>query len=300
MEHAFDRTAPSPAYPGLALALLACLAIAFPTLIAFNLAPSATFFNQAAAFVGWGGFLLVLGAGLAQSARPRSRGSLAMLASIAILVLAALGASVFAGAPWSLSLSSAGTLVAALLVLAVGACVARAGLGISAFRAFCAAWVVAGVPAPASASSRSSRPTGRRRLDRAVGHPGRAVGNLRQPNHLSSLLLWSAIAVVPWLELGPAAPRPGWALFALMVFAVVLTASRTGVLGVGLLAAWGLLDRRLSRPTRAAAAAVDLRAGLGGLAVWAEASQHAFGGETRLAEADLSGSRFGIWANTWR
>ena len=29
-----------------------------------------------------------------------------------------------------------------------------------------------------------------------------------------------------------------------------------------------------------------------------QASQHAFGGEARLAEADLSGSRFGIWSNT--
>ena len=37
------------------LAVLASLAIALPTLIAFNLAPSATFFNQAAAFTGWGG-----------------------------------------------------------------------------------------------------------------------------------------------------------------------------------------------------------------------------------------------------
>ena len=33
-----------------------------------------------------------------------------------------------------------------------------------------------------------------------TGLLGRAVGNLRQPNHLSSLLLWSAIAVVPLLE----------------------------------------------------------------------------------------------------
>ena len=91
----------------------------------------------------------MLGAGLAQNARPRSRGSLAMLAAIAILVLAALGASVFAGAPWPLSLSSAGTLLAALLVLAVGACVARAGLGISAFRAFCIGLVVAGIASSA-------------------------------------------------------------------------------------------------------------------------------------------------------
>ena len=149
MENALGRPAAPSGYPEVGLSLLACLAVAFPTLIAFNVAPSATFFNQAAAFLGWGGFLLVLGAGLAQSARPRSPGSLALLASIAILVLCALGASVFAGAPWSLSLSSAGTLLAAFLVMAVGACVARAGLGISVFRAFCIGLVVAGVASSA-------------------------------------------------------------------------------------------------------------------------------------------------------
>jgi hypothetical protein len=42
-----------------------------------------------------------------------------------------------------------GTLLAAVLVLAVGACVARAGLGISAFRAFCIGLVVAGVASSA-------------------------------------------------------------------------------------------------------------------------------------------------------
>ena len=85
-----------------------------------------------------------------------------------------------------------------------------------------------------------------------------------------------------------------------MTFAVVLTASRTGVLGVGLLALWGLLDRRLSRPTRLLLLLSPLLYALAwaGLSAWAEASRHAFGGETRLAEADLSGSRFGIWANT--
>jgi hypothetical protein len=132
------------------LAMLASLAIALPTLIAFNLAPSATFFNQAAAFTGWGGFLLVLGAGLAQTARPRSPGSLALLASLAILVLAALGASVFAGAPWSLSLSSAGTLLAAFLVTVVGLrrpCRPRH----FGFRAFCIGLVVAGVASERSA-----------------------------------------------------------------------------------------------------------------------------------------------------
>ena len=51
---------PEPTPGGVSWAAAACVAVALPTLIAFNVAPSATFFNQAAAFVGWGGFLLVL------------------------------------------------------------------------------------------------------------------------------------------------------------------------------------------------------------------------------------------------
>jgi O-antigen ligase len=129
---------------------------------------------------------------------------------------------------------------------------------------------------------------------------GRAVGNLRQPNHLSSLLLWAAIAVVPLLELRRLRLGAALALFALMIFAVVLTASRTGVLGVGLLTLGGLLDLRLSRPARTLLLSSPLLYALAwaGLAAWAEFGHHAFGGEARLAEADLSGSRFGIWANT--
>jgi hypothetical protein len=47
--------------PGPMLVAWGIVAVALPTLIAFNVPPSATFFNQAAAFVGWGGFLLLLG-----------------------------------------------------------------------------------------------------------------------------------------------------------------------------------------------------------------------------------------------
>jgi len=53
-------------------AVLASLAIVLPTLIAYNVAPSATLFNQAAAFVGWGGFLMVPAASLERRAMPAS------------------------------------------------------------------------------------------------------------------------------------------------------------------------------------------------------------------------------------
>ena len=302
MEFAVDRAAP-PSYPAVALALLACGAIAFPTLIAFNLAPSATFFNQAAAFVGWGGFLLVLGAGLAQNARPRSAGSLALLAALALLVLAALGASVFAGAPWSLSLSSAGTLLAAMLVLAVGACVARAGLGSSAFRAFCIGLVVAGIASSAIGLIQVLAP---HLADGDwIAHaslPGRATGNVRQPNHLSSLLLWSVVAVI-WLGEARVIYREiAWMLALLFIEVIVLSASRTGLLGMAALMGWGLFDRRLSRPTRIMLLCSPLAyLALWGLtSFWAHRTGMAFGGEARLSGSGLyvSYSRYKIWWNS--
>jgi len=285
------------------LGILASMAVAFPTLVAFNLAPSATFFNQAAAFVGWGGFLLVLGTGLAQSARPRSSGSLALIASLTILVLAALAASLFAGAPWSLSLSSAGTILAAVLVLAVGACVARAGLGIPAFRAFCIALVVAGVASSAIGLVQVLAPQladGDWIAQASI--PGRATGNVRQPNHLSSLLLWSVVAAI-WLGEARVIYREvAWILAALFIEVIVLSASRTGLLGMGALMGWGLLDRRLSRPTRLLLLGSPfVYLALWALtSVWSHQTGMAFGGEARLSGSGLyvSYSRYKIWWNS--
>jgi len=75
-----------------AWALAACLAVAWPPLIAYNVPPSATFFNQAAAFAGWGAFLICLAARLPVRAWPRSRGSVSLLAAFALLIVAAAAA----------------------------------------------------------------------------------------------------------------------------------------------------------------------------------------------------------------
>jgi hypothetical protein len=137
------------------------------------------------------------------------------------------------------------------------------------------------------------------------GLPGRAVGNLRQPNHLSSLLLWALIAWVPLAQGGVVRgrrfARAAWLVVAaLLVWAVVLTASRTGIVGVVLLALWGLVDRRLARWLRVALMCAPLAYLVFalGMSAWAHLSGHVFGGEERLAESDVSASRWGIWANT--
>jgi hypothetical protein len=133
------------------------------------------------------------------------------------------------------------------------------------------------------------------------GLVGRAVGNLRQPNHLSTLALWSAVAIVPLIKVGGRCNRIALAvMFGLFVFTVELSASRTGMIGVGVLAMWGLLDRRLSRFTRLMliAAPVIYAIGWVGMDFWAHHGHHTFGAEERLGQRDISSSRFAIWSET--
>ena len=133
------------------------------------------------------------------------------------------------------------------------------------------------------------------------GLPGRAISNLRQPNHLASLMMWSAVAAVYLAQLR----RWRWqlpVLLAAFVFAVVLSASRTGFIGIAMLALWGLLDRQLPRDKRLSLLATPLMLGLAWwlMAEWAQHSGHAFGAESRLAsEGAGSPERMKILANAW-
>lgn len=292
----------APPAPAPLLVAAATAAAAGPALLAYNVSPSSTFLNQALALALWAAFVAVG----ALVAPPPPRGAVwratAWPGLALLLVLAAVGWSWGPGAlPPGLALSAAGMLLAAGLLLLAGAAAGGGAAALPLFTAFCIGWVVAGVLNAAIGTVQVFAPAwpDGNWIARS-GLAGRAVGNLRQPNHLSSLLLWAAIAVVPLAELGRLRRRTAFGLMLLLVYAVVLTASRTGVVGVGLLAAWGLLDRRLSRAARALLLAAPLMYLLAwaGLAAWAEWGRHAFGGEARLAEADLSGSRFGIWANT--
>jgi O-antigen ligase len=279
----------------------ACAAIAVPTLIAFNLPPSSTFFNQAASLVGWGAFLLAVNGAVRSGVRIPSSGLACLLAAMGLLLAAALAAPFWAGLPAALSLSSAGTILAAALVALVGASVAEAGLGREAFRAVCIALVVAGVASSLIGLCQVYAPDfGNGNWIARTAIPGRAVGNMRQPNHLSSLLLWSLIALVWLAESGSVRFVFALPVGLLMLFVVVLTGSRTGTLGAVMLAAWGLLDDRLSRRTRIALLAVPIAYALMwfGALEFAHHTRRVFGSETRFALQDISSSRFGIWSNT--
>ena len=286
--------------PPAAWTIAACVAVAVPSLLAFNLPPSATFFNQAAAFLGWGAWAWLM-ASSPLPVRDALRGpTLALLAALALLTASAVAAPLWAGLPWTLAGSAIGTLAAAALVVLVGAALARDGRASTAFHALCVALLVAGAVGAVIGAIQVFLPqwTDGQWIADIAG--GRAAGNLRQPNHLSSLLLWSLVALV-WLAERERIGRLATMLLGTLLLAgIVLTASRTGILGVLLLAAWGLLDKRMSRPGRARLLVSPIVFALlwVGLAAWAHQAHQAFGGDEQLAKGDISSSRFGIWANT--
>ena len=284
-----------PAAPSAAISAAISAAVAaacLPTLLAYNLSPSPTYLNQALAFALWAVFAL------ASAPRQPGRGPWALWAALGTLALAVVWSWGPGALPASLALSALATLFAAAVLAAAGAGARARPDAETLFIAFAWAWVACGSLNIAIALVQvfvPAWPDGEWLA--ASGIPGRAVGNLRQPNHLSSLLLWHCIAVLALLELGRL--RRTWAavLLALGVFAVVLTASRTGLVSVLLLAGWGLADRRLSRTARLLLLAAPLvyAASWLGMAQWATLTQHAFGGAQRLAEADVGGSRVAIW-----
>jgi O-antigen ligase len=311
MTHAAAAANAASSMPVSWLVLAACAAVASPTLLAFNLSPSPTFLNQALALAGFGIWLVAVGGSIPGAA---ARGAAPLLGAIALLMAAAGVSWGFGPWPSTLALSALGLmLVAALVVLCAAASRRGPAPGAAAFRAFVAAWVAAGLLNVGIATVQVFAPgwTDGNWLATS-GIVGRAVGNLRQPNHLSSVFTLAAVALVAWVAWRPSAPafaraRPprhafGLALLLLaaFVFGIVLTASRTGLVSVLLLALWGGLDRRLGRAARALLLAAPLlyAAAWGAMALWAQIGQHTFGGAARLAETDITSSRVGIWLNT--
>ena len=282
-------------------AYLASVAVALPTLLAFNVAPSATLFNQAAALIGWA---IVFAAWSLTSGRLRvaSAGQAALLAALGIPLVMALAAPGSAALPWSFALSNAGMILASILAAQSMSTAQREGTGLHAFRALCIALAVASLASSVVALVQVFAPSlADGNFIAKSSMAGRAVSNMRQPNHLSSLLLWGIIAVV-WLGEARLWRRSVvWGCALLFVLGVVLSASRTGALGTGVLLLWGVLERRFTRSSRWLLALMPLAYLLFwlGNSAWADYSHHVFGGEARFSTSgDISSSRYAIWSNT--
>ena len=309
---------PRPASDGvrtLSLLLGALMACAAPVLLAYSAPPSATFLNQLLAFGGWGLFTWLI----ATTDLPVHRMALAVshcgpppgspwgagwpAAGALGLLMFGLGWSCMAGTlPDSLAMSSAGMLAAAGGVLFTGVWVAQRGR-MNELMAACAwALVFAGLLSALAGMVQVFAPawTHPHWLP-ATGLPGRAAGSLRQPNHLSTLLLWSMVALA-WCAQGRRLNLAAvGGLGGVMVLGIVLSASRTGLLGVLLLACWGAVDRQLRRPVR-----LGLMAAPVAYALWWWLVEHGgsllpqgFAGSQRFStQGDVSSSRFAIWSDT--
>lgn len=273
------------------------LAAALPTLLAYNQTPAATLYNQLLALAGWGAALL-----LWARSTPAWRAGLQSPAAIALALLLAapMSSVIWRHLPASLGLGATAIIGAGLAVLLVAQGLPREQRA-SAAEALCWGLLLAGLASIGVSLVQVFLPS---LADGDViarsGVPGRAVGNLRQPNHLASLMMWASVAAVFICE------RRGWRtalpplLFA-CVFTVVLSASRTGFIGIGMLAAWGLVDRRLSRTARLSLLATPLMLGVSWwlISLWSAESGHAFGAASRLSEGAGSPSRLAILRDAW-
>src|SRR5262245_58900537 len=85
-----------------------------------------------------------------------------------------------------------------------------------------------------------------------------------------------------------------------MVFAVTMSASRTGALSLAVLVVWAVLDRSLPRAARRTLAATPIvyAVSWGLLALWAQiAARHFLGADRLQSSGDISSSRFAVWRN---
>ncbi len=289
----------SAAFSVLAVAML--LAAVVPMQIAYSMPPSGTFFNQAAAMLLWGVVVAALALRCAPRLRARLDAAAPLFAALVLLGVAALSSWRFGRLPASLAISALGVIAAGGVMVASGAIARGQADGRRVLEAFFGAWVVAGVLTALVCLVQTFTPGWTDGTFIALASAdGRAIGNLRQPNQVSSQLLWAAVAVIPLLHRGLLRRGPAFALFALMMCGVVLTGSRTGMMGVLGLTAWGMLDKRLARSSGVLLSTSILWFGLFWLlaSTWASATGHVFGSAERIAAAGLASSRFALWSNT--
>jgi O-antigen ligase len=270
-------------------------AAALPTLVAFDAPPSPTLLNQILTVALWACSLLI-----AQCSRARASVNKPLALALVLAMVTVAGSTWLGGLPATLALGPIAILGCAWITAwRASTLPAQKGLSALFWGLLCAGilnavigllQVLNQVPFESQWIARSAI-------------PGRAVGNLRQPNHLSSLLLWSLISLTTLTEIGRVRRSIAGGVAVLLTTGLVLTGSRTGLLGILLLSCWALLDKRLSRRVRVALAVAPivygaLWVGLTPLSQWAGvrlgAEEHLIG----RGSADISSSRFGIWSNT--
>ncbi|HEY9027935.1 MAG TPA: Wzy polymerase domain-containing protein [Burkholderiaceae bacterium] len=273
------------------------LALMCPPLLAWNRTPSATQLNELLCILGWG--LCLLSASALPTIGLRRGPSAPLALPLAVMMLAAVGSWTLGSLPTSLALPPLLSLLAACFIAAFGARTAQGSEreGLEAFAPFAFGLVGVGLVSSVIAVVQVYFPN---LADGVVvaqsGIPGRAVGNLRQPNHLASLLVWSVIALVPLVEWGRIPRWLGGVLLLLIMWGVFLSGSRTGLIGgAAVLVLWAAADRRLATSTRIGLV-VAVAFALAMPWLTSHLSHATVGTATRSGDGDSS--HFAIWRNT--
>ena len=283
--------------------LLACCV---PTLLAYNRPPSPVALNELTAVVLWGG-VAAMTYRVVDSSRKFFLQIGALTGAIGLVAMSAIGSWGLGNLPMSMALPAFGLLMCAVLMVACGASAARVSSGPMAFAALALGLLLAGLASSGVAFVQVFAPAWTD-IDwiSPSNNVGVATGNLRQPNQLSSVLIWGLVAAVALHELRWLSRLTLWVVALPIVWAIELTSSRTGALNLIILFGWALLDRRLSRATRWLLASLPLLYGViyGGMA-WMNSTglaQHiAVAGRARVLEkigvGDVN-SRLVLWQNT--
>jgi O-antigen ligase len=293
-----DAISPAKQKRPFAIALLgAGFAFAAPSLLASGQAPMPALPTELLAVIGWGALLWVIAHRSSTQERGYAAdfGLKAALALLMLLVLAALCSAIFANAAPPIIVRQTGVLVIAAMALLAGATLMPYDSGekpqhLSLVHALLVALLLAGAVNAVIAVMQYALP-GSTWIP--LSGDGRAVGHLRQPNHLATQLLWALVALAALRQL---VRMPSWlfaALGALLIAALAMTGSRTGALACLLPAAWGLFDRRLTRSTRCALIAAPL---LLALCWWALTviAPHV------VSRTNLATTRGGLWLQALR
>lgn len=283
--------------------ILILIALAVPWLLTFNWAPSATFLNQAAAWAAWAGFLILCcGTDRAVSHRDVLRAGWPVLTILGVMAIAALLAPLRTGLPASLSASTLATCAGGALLLVAGSTLVLQGRITVALQAlFIPLLIASSLTVIIVVVQIFFSELAGNAFIAASAFPQRASGNLRQPNHVSTLASCALVAVV-WLHQRSSLHRVAAVVLATgLVGSMVLTGSRTGLVGIFIIAAWGVADRRLSGFNRWLLCGLPVIYALGWwlFKLWAARAFGDADSVDRIASGgDISSARFAIWANT--
>jgi O-antigen ligase len=287
-----------------ALPLLAIgLAVTVPVLFVNTRPPSHSVLVQTTAIFCWGLAAFACTrfgvTGVIQAAA-RARN---VLVALVLVATAAVLSAALGSLPWPHALSGAGIALCAAAMLMIGTAIKPSS---AMWSVVFGAWVFVGLANTAIGAAQVFMPRWDFNAWFAFSQfAGRAVGNLRQPNHLATVLLWSCIAVVPLLELKQGATsrfaNASAALAMLwLLFGIVMSGSRTGLVGVLILALWGIADKRLSRWCRMLLVLSPLVC----FANWhlldfltTSLNLGTAGISTRFDGSELSSHRFAIWGD---